>query len=119
MAEENKNELIEKVVQVKRVSKVVKGGRRFSFSALVVSGDGNGTVGVGFGKANEVIEAVRKATETARKKAKLYARYQTSIPHAVTAKFCAGKIVMKPAPPGSGVIAAGAVRSVPDGGAGS
>lgn len=112
MAENEKSELIEKVVQVKRVTKVVKGGRRFSFSALVVVGDGKGRVGHGLGSANEVIEAVRKGTEKAKKAMKSYSLYKHTIPHQVTGKYCSGKVLMKPASMGSGIIASGSVRSV-------
>lgn len=107
-----KNELIEKVVEVRRVSKVVKGGRRFSFSALIVVGDGKGRVGVGLGKANEVVEAIRKGTDAAKKKMQVFAIYKNTIPHQVLGHYGAGKVLMKPNPPGSGIIAAGAVRTV-------
>lgn len=112
MTEKAKNELIEKVVEVKRVSKVVKGGRRFSFSALVVVGDGNGRVGVGLGKANEVVEAVRKGNENAKKNMKYYTLYNGTIPHKIEGKHGAAKILMQPAPAGSGIISSGAVRAV-------
>ena len=112
MAEKEKSDLIEKVVEVKRVSKVVKGGRRFSFSALVVVGDGKGRVGHGLGKANEVVEAVRKGTEKAKKTMKTYSLYKNTIPHQVNGKHGAAKVMMKPSPPGSGIISSGAVRSV-------
>lgn len=113
MAEKlEKKEFIEKVVEVRRVSKVVKGGRRFSFSALIVVGNEKGSVGVGLGKANEVVEAVRKGTEKAKRKMKMYNIYKNSIPHDVLGHFASGKVLMKPTPPGSGIIAAGAVRSV-------
>lgn len=115
MAEQHQreaSELIEKVVEVKRVSKVVKGGRRFSFSALVVVGDGKGRVGYGMGKANEVIEAVRKGTEQAKKAMHLYPLYKSTIPHRVTGHHGAAKILMQPGTPGSGIISAGAIRAV-------
>ena len=112
MAEKEKSDLIEKVIEVKRVSKVVKGGRRFSFSALVVVGDGNGRVGMGLGKANEVIEAVRKGTEQAKKQMKAVVLYKNTIPHRVIGKHGAAKSLMQPSPPGSGIIAAGPVRAV-------
>lgn len=112
MTEKGKNELIEKVVEVKRVSKVVKGGRRFSFSALVVVGDGNGRVGVGLGKANEVVEAVRKGNEKAKKDMKFYNLYNGTIPHRVEGKHGAAKILMQPGRAGSGIISSGAVRAV-------
>lgn len=112
MAEKEKSDFIEKVVEVKRVSKVVKGGRRFSFSALVVVGDGKGRVGAGLGKANEVIEAVRKGTEKAQKSMTAFSIYKNSIPHQVTGRHGAARILMKPSPPGRGIISSGAVRAV-------
>lgn len=114
MAENEKSDFIEKVVQVKRVSKVVKGGRRFSFSALVVVGDGKGRVGSGLGKANEVIEAVRKGTEKAKRAMKVYSIYKNSLPHKVIGHHGAAKVLLKPSPPGSGIISSGAVRAVMD-----
>ena len=112
MAEQEKSDLIEKVVQVKRVSKVVKGGRRFSFSALVVVGDGMGKAGFGLGKANEIAEAVRKGNETAKKAMKAYSLYKHTIPHQVIGKHGAAKVLMKPSKAGSGIISSGAVRAV-------
>jgi small subunit ribosomal protein S5 len=112
LAENEKSDFIEKVIEVKRVSKVVKGGRRFSFSALVVVGDGKGCVGAGMGKANEVIEAVRKGTEKAKRKLQAYSIYKNSIPHPVIGKHGASKVLMKPSQPGSGIISSGAVRAV-------
>ena len=112
MAEREKSDLIEKVIEVKRVSKVVKGGRRFSFSALVIVGDGKGQVGFGLGKANEVVEAVRKGGEKAKKTMKVYSLYKNTIPHRVIGQHGAGKVLMKPSPAGSGIIASGAVRAV-------
>ncbi len=112
MAEKEKSDLIEKVVEVKRVSKVVKGGRRFSFSALVVVGDGKGRVGFGLGKANEVVEAVRKGNETAKKAMKAFSLYKHTIPHKIIGKHGSGKVLMKPSPAGSGIISSGAVRAV-------
>ena len=96
MAENNseKNELIEKVIRVNRVAKVVKGGRRFSFSALVVVGDGKGKVGLGLGKANEVVEAIRKAVEQAAVNMKKIHIQGTSIPHVTTSRFGSGKVLM-------------------------
>ncbi len=112
MAENEKSEFIEKVIEVKRVSKVVKGGRRFSFSALVVVGDGKGRAGTGLGKANEVIEAVRKGTEKAKRAMKPFCVYKNSIPHHVMGKHGAAKVLIKPSKPGSGIISSGAVRAV-------
>lgn len=112
MAEKEKSDLIEKVIEVKRVSKVVKGGRRFSFSALVVVGDGKGRIGSGMGKANEVVEAVRKGTEAAKKKMTLVSLYKNTIPHRIIGRHGAAKVLMQPSAPGSGIISAGAVRSV-------
>lgn len=104
--------LTDRVVQIKRVSKVVKGGRRFSFSAVVVVGDGAGYVGVGIGKANEVPEAIRKGGQIARKELFKVHLAGTSLPHPVLAQFRAARVMMKPASPGTGVIAGGAVRAV-------
>lgn len=105
-------ELKDKLVYVGRTAKVVKGGRRFNFSAIVVVGDGNGHVGYGLGKAGEVVDAVTKATEAAKKNIYKITLTDNTIPHAVVGKFGAAKVLFRPATPGTGVIAAGGVRAI-------
>lgn len=110
---ENQTELQERVVAINRVAKVVKGGRRFSFSALVVAGNGTGQVGFGTGKAGEVPEAIGKAGRIAKKSLKrVNLKENRTIPHQVTGKFGAAKVILIPASPGTGVIAGGPVRAV-------
>lgn len=111
-AKEEKSNLEEKVLYVNRCSKVVKGGRKFSFSALILVGDANGHVGFGFAKANELTDAIKKGGEAARKNLVTFAMEGTTIPHEVFVNFDGAKLLLKPAPDGTGVVAGSCVRSV-------
>jgi small subunit ribosomal protein S5 len=112
--EKKSSEYIEKLVRLNRVAKVVKGGRRFSFSALIVVGDKKGNVGLGFGKANDVSEAIRKSLEKAKRNMINVPIKKTTIPHEVLGVYKGAKVLLKPAAPGTGIIAGGPVRAIMD-----
>lgn len=109
---EDREELDERVIDIKRVAKVIQGGRRFSFRTVVVVGDGNGRIGVGVGKARAVPDSIRKGTDRARRNMRKITLAGTTIPHPVTAEYGGAKVLLKPAAPGTGVIAGGGVRAV-------